>query len=93
MTPLFITDLLEQFGLRLGLWVAMIVMAWYIYKSLSIGAILSEWMVRFAFVLVVIAAGLASGVITGFDVGQLWGMVLAAVDVGASIVRAIGVPI
>lgn len=84
-------EFLEGLGvsMRLGIWVVFLLTAFYIWKSLKIGSRLGEWLVIFAFSMVVLGAGLALGIIEGIDVERFFGLVQLVFDFVWSIVTRI----
>lgn len=81
LAPAFIFDFLGGMGItgQVGIWIFLLLSAFYIYRVLNLSSKMSEWMIRVAVSFVIIATGLVSGVITGVNVSRFFSLVGAAI--------------
>lgn len=82
---------LESLGvdLTIGIWVVLVLSAFYIWRTLKIGSKVSSWLVILASTLVVIGIGLALGVIQGIDIERFFGLVQAVINFGWEFARRV----
>lgn len=63
--------MLAELGIRFGAWAFLLLGAFQIYRAIGIGSRISSWAFIVMAVLVVLAIGRITGVITGFDAAPI----------------------